>query len=163
MNATPDPYQRRKTQTIAAAFGIHLMLGAALVSIYPGMADPVAAEATLAQIRSSPINILYQVAALAVCFTWLHFDARQLDIRRPWWLNVGIVLFSSVFVPYYLYKTRPEGRRAPAIFSFFGVVLGCIVAMMAGMVLAFSLYGPADAPARSAVFSSPTCPAPTFT
>jgi hypothetical protein len=162
VNATPDPLQRRKTQTIAAAFGIHLVLGAALVSLYPGMADPAAAESAVAQIRSSPLNILYQIAALAVCFAWLHFDARQLDIRRPWWLNVGIVLFSSVFVPYYLYKTRPPGRRAPAIFGFFGIVFGCVVAMMIGMMLAFSLYAPSEGSARS-ISLSPPCHAPTFT
>ena len=137
----PDNLRRRKNQAIAAAFGVNLVLGILLVMQYPGLADSTAVEATVEQIRGGGLNLLYQVAIWIVCFTWLHFDSRQLDIRRPWWLNIGIALLTSVFVPYYLYKTRPVGQRGPAILSFFGIVLGCIVAMMLGMTLAFSLHG----------------------
>jgi hypothetical protein len=137
----PDNYRRRKNQAVAAAFGVNLVLGILLVMQYPGLGDPAAAETIVEQIRVSPLNLLYQAAMLLICFTWLHFDSRQLDIRRPWWLNIGIALLTSVFVPYYLYKTRPEGRRGAAILAFFGIVFGCIVSMMLGMTLAFSLHG----------------------
>ena len=151
MNTAPhDVSQRRKTQAIAAAFGINLVLGVLLPMLFPGLTGSGDAEAAVAELRSSPLNIVYQVMTLVACFVWLHFDSRQLDIRRPWWLNAGIVLITSVFVPYYLYKTRPEGHRGQAIFGFFGIVFGCVVAMMIGMALALGL-GAAPMPAAPPV------------
>lgn len=146
----PDNFRRRKNQAIAAAFGVNLLLGVLLVMQYPGLADSMAVEATVEQIRGGGLNLLYQVAIWIVCFSWLHFDSRQLDIRRPWWLNIGIALLTSVFVPYYLYKTRPVGQRGPAILSFFGIVFGCIVSMMLGMTLAFSLHASPTVPGAAA-------------
>lgn len=139
MNAT-DAIQRGKAQAIAAVFGINLVFGALLVALFPGLTDPATAQATIEELRGSPLNIVYQLATLAACFAWLHLDSRQLDIRRPWWLNVGIVLITSVFVPYYLYKTRPAGQRGQAILSFLGVVFGCVIAMMIGMFLGLALH-----------------------
>lgn len=141
MNAPGDNLQRRKTQAIAAAFGLNLAFGILIAHSLAGSTDLASMEASMAQIRGSGLNLLYQAVTLAVCFTWLHFDSRQLDIRRPWWLNVGIVLLLVVFVPYYLYKTRPAGRRGAAIFGFFGLVFGCLVAMMIGMSLAMMIGG----------------------
>lgn len=135
----PDALQRHKAQAIAAVFGINLVFGALLVVFYPGLTDTGTAQATLEQLRGSPLNIVYQLATLLACFAWLHFDSRQLDIRRPWWLNVGIVLITSIFVPYYLYKTRPAGQRGQAILSFLGIVFGSVIAMMIGMFLALAL------------------------
>ena len=51
------------------------------------------------------------------------------------WLNVGIVLLAAVFVPYYLYKTRPAGARVAPILNFFGLVLGCAVTSAVGATL----------------------------
>lgn len=137
-----DPLQRRKTQAIAAVFGINLVFGMLLVALYPDLAiNPENAQQALASLRGSGINLVYEVAILAACFGWLHFDSRQLDIRRPWWLNVGIILLTSVFVPYYLYKTRPSGRRGPAILAFFGIAFGALIAMTIGMFVALAMHG----------------------
>lgn len=141
MNATGDNLQRRKTQAIAAAFGLNLAFGILIAQSLAGATDIASMEAAMAQLRGGGLNLLYQAATLAVCFTWLHFDSRQLDIRRPWWLNVGIVLLLVVFVPYYLYKTRLAGQRGAAILGFFGLVFGCLVAMMVGMSLAMMIGG----------------------
>jgi hypothetical protein len=91
--------------------------------------------------RVSPLGLVYQIVWLTLCFTWLALDGQQLQIRRPWWLNVGIVLAALIFFPYYLYKTRPPGQRAQAIMSAFGVVLGGIFTMSIGMSLAFAMGG----------------------
>jgi hypothetical protein len=69
---------------------------------------------------------------LLIGFRWLHLDAAELDIRRPMWLNVGIVMAAAIFVPYYLYKTRPAGRRLPAIAGFFALVMACAMASALG-------------------------------
>ena len=138
--------QRRKTQAIAAVFGINLVFGVLLVFLYPDLANPAAAQAAIGSLRGSAANIVYEIAVLIVCFIWLGLDSRQLQIRRPWWLNVGIVLLTSVFVPYYLYKTRPPGQRGHAILGFFGIVFGSLIAMTIGMALALALHGGAPAP-----------------
>ena len=82
------------------------------------------------------------LALLVLGFRWLQLDARELDIRRPMWLNVGIVLLAAVFVPYYLFKTRPPERRLVAIASFFGLVIACMLASAFGAVLMATLSGP---------------------
>ena len=141
MTTPGDILQRRKTQAIAATFGLNLAFGILVAHSLAGATDVASMEASMAQVRGSGLNLLYQAMTLAVCFTWLHFDSRQLDIRRPWWLNVGIVLLLVVFVPYYLYKTRAAGHRGGAILGFFGLVFGCLVAMMVGMSLALMIGG----------------------
>lgn len=133
--------QRRKTQAIAAVLGINLVFGVALVLLYPDLGNPATAQAVIGTLRGSGINIAYEIALLVACFIWLGLDSHQLQIRRPWWLNVGIVLLTLVFVTYYLYKTRPPGHRGHAILSFFGIVFGSLIAMMIGMFLALTLHG----------------------
>lgn len=137
-----DTLQKRKTQVIAAVFGVSLVIGGLLVALHPGVfADPAAMPAAMETIRGSGLNIAYQFGVLLLCFAWLEMDSRQLGIRRPWWLNLGVVFLTSVFVPYYLYKTRPQGQRGSAVLAYFGVLLGSVVAMMAGMFLAASFSG----------------------
>ncbi len=145
MNGPVDPLQRHKSQVIATVFGINLIFGVLIATMHPGLADPETAQAAMGALRGSALNIGYQIAILVACFMWLGLDSRQLDIRRPWWLNVGIVLLTSAFVPYYLYKTRPAGQRAQAIMTFFGIVLGGAIAMMAGMAVAL-VFSPAATP-----------------
>lgn len=139
MNAD-DPIQRRKTQVLAALIGVNLVFGALLVMLYPGLAHPTTMQPAMEAFRGSPLNLGYQVVTLIVCFMWLGLDSRQLDIRRPWWLNVGVVFLTVVFVSYYLYKTRPPGRRGDAILRFFGIAIGAIGAMMIGMFMALSMH-----------------------
>ena len=142
MSPTDDPLQRRKAQAIAAVFGIHLVFGAVLVMLHPDLAsNQESMQQAMASVRSSGISYLYQIAVLVACFVWLGCDSRQLDIRRPWWLNLGVIFLTSVFVPYYLYKTRPAGRRGQAILAFVGILFGSFVAMSAGMFLALAVHG----------------------
>ncbi len=144
-----DALQKRKTQVIAAVFGVSLVIGGLLVALHPGLfAHPEAMPAAMQTVQRSGLNLVYQFAVLLLCFAWLEMDSRQLGIRRPWWLNLGVVFLTSIFVPYYLYKTRPQGQRGSAVLAYFGVLLGSMVAMMVGMFLAASFGGnPPSAPA----------------
>jgi amino acid transporter len=139
VNDFNDLLQRRKNQVISAVFGINLVFGVLIVMMFPGLIEPTTSQAAIAELRNSPLNLGYQFAALVVCFLWLGLDSKQLDIRRPWWLNVGIVLFTSLFVPYYLYKTRPSGHRLRAILSFFGIVIGGAFVMTIGAFMALAM------------------------
>jgi hypothetical protein len=113
----PD-YRRQKQVALITLVGASLVLGILTAALHLE--------------RTSGFTLLGSLAILVIGFRWLQIDAAQLDIRRPMWLNVGIVLAAAIFVPYYLYKTRPQGRRGPAIVFFFALVLGCAFASELG-------------------------------
>jgi hypothetical protein len=139
---TTDALQARKTQVLAAVFGVSLLIGGLLVGLHPELlANPSAMPVAMQAVQGSPLNLAYQFCVLLLCFAWLEMDSRQLGIRRPWWLNLGVVFLTSIFVPYYLFKTRPQGQRGSAILAYFGMLFGSVIAMMAGMFLAASLGG----------------------
>ncbi|MEP7043301.1 MAG: hypothetical protein ABI843_09570 [Dokdonella sp.] len=129
MNTPAPDTRKQKHGALIALIGVSFVLGI------------VDAALTLPSSESGArlaYTLVGNIALLILGFRWLQLDARELDIRRPLWLNVGIVLLAAVFVPYYLYKTRPAGRRLPAIGGFFGVVFGCMLATAVG-ALAMSL------------------------
>jgi hypothetical protein len=97
--------------------------------------------------RYNGFALLGSLAILFIGFRWLQLDSAELDIKRPLWLNVGIVMAAAIFVPYYLYKTRPSGRRGPAIVFFFGLVLACAFASEIGGSLMVYFSGDATPPA----------------
>jgi hypothetical protein len=41
-------------------------------------------------------------------FSWVYYDNLQYDYKRTAWFNVGLIAFSGIFFPIYLYKTRPN-------------------------------------------------------
>lgn len=149
MNDLHDLLQKRKSQVISASFGINLVFGILIVMLFPGLTDPATSQAALTALRESSISLGYQAAALVLCFVWLGLDSKQLDIRRPWWLNIGIVFFTSLFMPYYLYKTRPAGERLPAIVRFFGILFGGAFAMVIGAFLAMMMSPTAAVPSAT--------------
>ena len=135
MSATPDILRRHKQRAIVSAYGISLVCGILFAIHFPGLTRPETLQASMESLRVHWINWMYQVAMLLACFAWLHADARELDIRRPWWLNVGIILVPPVFVPYYLYKTRAPGRRLQPILVFFAILVSSGFAMVVGLTV----------------------------
>ena len=139
MNDAPPTLQRQKQAALVALLGASVVLG--IVEVALGL-----------PMQNSPDRLLFtfvgNLALLVLGFRWLQLDARELDIRRPLWLNIGIILLAAVFVPYYLFKTRPPERRLVAIAAFFGVVVACMLASAFGAMLMSALSGtPAPAPA----------------
>ncbi|HVV95885.1 MAG TPA: hypothetical protein VHC92_01960 [Rhodanobacteraceae bacterium] len=117
ISTTPD-YKRQKQIALSTLIGASLALGVV--------------DAAMQLQTSSGLTLLGSLAMLVIGFRWLTLDSAELDIRRPMWLNVGIVMAAAIFVPYYLYKTRPAGRRLPAIAGFFALILACAFASAIG-------------------------------
>jgi hypothetical protein len=113
-----------------ALMGVSLLLGIIETALVP---EPATGD------RAFLVELFGTVVMLLVGFYWLHFDSRERGIRRPTWLNIGIVMLALVFVPYYLYKTRPAGRRATPIVAFFGLIFGSVVMSSVGALLMSSL------------------------
>ncbi len=125
-------YRQQKQNTLIALGGASLLIG--IIDIALGLPSAQDGARLL-------VTLLGNLVLLVIGFRWLSLDSRQLDIRRPTWLDVCIILFAAIFVPYYLYKTRPAERRLPAIGAFFGVVFGCMFATAIGASLMMMLSG----------------------
>ena len=54
----------------------------------------------------------------ALVFTWVHIDARERQFKKSKWLNVGVLGLSIVFVPVYLLRSRPTGKKGRALLGF---------------------------------------------
>ena len=138
MNEAPEHWQRQKTTAITAMLGVSLVTGIAITALAPN-----ATETGL----PLGIQLAANVMLFVLGFRWLQADSAQLDIRRPVWLNVSIVLLAAVFVPYYLFKTRPDGRRLAPILGFYGLIVGCVIATTIGILLMGGGQPPVSAPA----------------
>lgn len=136
MSDAPDRWQRQKATSIAAMLGVSVAIGIVVAAVAPNAAE-----------SGMPLGIQIgaNVMLLVLGFRWLQADSAQLDIRRPTWLNVGIILFAAVFVPYYFYKTRPEGQRFSPIMRFFGLVFACAFLSILGTTV-MTMLQPASAP-----------------
>jgi peptidoglycan/LPS O-acetylase OafA/YrhL len=132
VNTVPPTLHRQKQAALVALLGASVVLG--IVEVALGL-----------PMQNSPERLGFtfagNLALLVLGFRWLQLDARELDIRRPLWLTVGIVLLAAVFVPYYLFKTRPPERRLVAIAAFFGLVFACMLASAFGALLMGALSG----------------------
>lgn len=111
-------YRKQKQIALTTLIGASLVLGIV--------------DSALQLQSSSGLTFVGSLAMLIIGFRWLTLDSAELDIRRPMWLNIGIVMAAIIFVPYYLYKTRPAGHRLPAIASFFAIVLACAMTSAIG-------------------------------
>lgn len=138
MSEMQERWQRQKATAIAAMFGVSLATGIVVTAIAPD-----AAEAGL----PLGIQLTANVLLFVLGFRWLQADSAALDIRRPTWLNVGIILLAAVFVPYYFYKTRAEGARLMPILRFFGLIFALAVTSAIGSTLMTLLQPGAPAPA----------------
>lgn len=121
--------RKQKSAAIAAMLGVSLVTGIIIAALAPA---PVTSDTGMT--LSAP-QIIANVVLILLGFRWLQVDSAQLDIRRPLWLNIGIVLLAAVFIPYYFYKTRPAGARLTPILGFFGLVIACAVASAIGTTL----------------------------
>jgi ribose/xylose/arabinose/galactoside ABC-type transport system permease subunit len=70
-----------------------------------------------------------------LCFVWYCRDGDARSYIRSRWLNVAMITVTMFTVPYYLWRSRPQGQRLRAIMRYagFGVLLGGVAAL--GFVL----------------------------
>jgi hypothetical protein len=130
---SPAPDTRRQKHTALIA-----LVGAAVVL---GIVDTALGLPSTDSAGRLAFTFGGNIALLLIGFRWLQIDATELAIRRPTWLNVGIILLAAVFVPYYLYKTRPADHRLPAIAGFFGLIFACMIGSAIGALLMTSISG----------------------
>jgi len=76
-----------------------------------------------------------------LCFYWYRLDSDEHGYRRNKWLNIGVVMFALVAVPYYLARSRAAGKKVRALLRFAGFALLQLVAAFIGGVAGAVVYG----------------------
>lgn len=67
-------------------------------------------------------------------FAWYRHDSDEQGYRRTIWLNMGVLVASPLAVPYYLLRSRPAGKRLPAMARLAGFAVLMVLATALGMV-----------------------------
>jgi len=76
------------------------------------------------------------IVITGIIFAWVRIDSYEHQFQRSPLLNIGIVGVAFVFVPVYLYKSRPSGSRAKVLGYFVLCFFGYIAVSYAGMEVA---------------------------
>ena len=87
MNDQATLWQKQKSSAITAMFGLSLITGIVIAALSPHNA---------ASGMPLGIQLVANVLLFVLGFRWLGADSAERDIRRPMWLNVGIVLLAVV-------------------------------------------------------------------
>lgn len=72
-------------------------------------------------------------------FYWFRLDREQRGWPRSRWLSTAIVFLTPLAIPWYIARSRPQGRKLRGVLRFFGYVLLMLGASMAGGLLALLL------------------------
>ena len=99
-------------------------VGVVVSGVLAGLADGLFADA---QSVGPTTRLLADfgptVVGVGFIFAWLHYDEKEHAYRRSPLLNIGIVLLALIFVPVYLVRSRPPGRRFRAVLGFVAVLV----------------------------------------
>jgi len=115
-----------KTLVLVALAIVSFMSGAVDQYFYPGVTFP-------------PTAMVYMVLGLLLLFAWYRLDADQRGYRRSPFLNVGVILFAIVALPYYFFRSRGAKGGFLATGAFLGAYVVCSALLTAGIYAAY--YG----------------------
>jgi hypothetical protein len=107
-----------------------LALLLAVTAVY-GVVD---ARQMALHIQYSGWEVLSTLMFSFLCFCWYRLDSDVLMYRRTALLNVGIVMFAVLAVPYYLVRSRPAGQKGRALLRLAGFCALLVVAAGIGGV-----------------------------
>ncbi|MFK2873218.1 hypothetical protein [Dyella lipolytica] len=80
--------------------------------------------------------VLVAISAFLM-FLWYRLDTEQRSYRRTYLLNVGVVGFSLIALPYYFFRSRGVKGGFVASSLFFLAILGSFFVSMAGRYLVY--------------------------
>lgn len=111
----------------AAMALLALMFVSALVEAAAGLRE-----------REEPLLWTFMSGLLSsfLSFYWFRLDREQRGWPRSRWLSTAIVFLTPLAIPWYIARSRPQGRKLRGVLRFFGYVLLMLVVSMAGGMLA---------------------------
>ncbi len=78
--------------------------------------------------------------ATFILFAWYYYDSECRGYPRSTWLNIGVVGFALVAIPYYLIRSRPPGQKGKALLKCLGFCVLSSIATGIGELLG-SFFG----------------------
>jgi hypothetical protein len=82
---------------------------------------------------------LFLLVTTALLYVWYYRDAAEQKFQRSARLGGAVILVSILAIPYYLWRSRPPGRRGRALLKFAGLFVLSFVVVLLGE-LAVMLY-----------------------
>jgi peptidoglycan/LPS O-acetylase OafA/YrhL len=83
--------------------------------------------------------VLSRVMAGSLVFLWYFLDSNERHYVRSKWLNIGVVAIALIAIPYYLFRSRPPGKRLSAFMRCIAYVVLLRVFGLAGSLLIFAM------------------------
>ena len=77
------------------------------------------------------------ISVSVLIFGWVHLDAKERQYQKSKWLNVGVLALSLIFVPVYLFRSRPKGQKLRALAGYVFTLLGYAGFGYAGSLAAY--------------------------
>lgn len=104
-----------------------------LVMVADGYSDATYASRGLQQPVewTLPLTLFFSF----LTFLWYRRDSDDVGYARSRGLNIAIILASPISVPYYLVRSRPQGRKLMAVARCAGFALLMVLGEAIGMVL----------------------------
>ena len=65
------------------------------------------------------------IALSLIIFAWYYFDSEFHTFQRSKWLNIAVVGFAFLAIPYYIFRSREKGQRALALLKLVGFAALC--------------------------------------
>ena len=77
------------------------------------------------------------IVVSVLIFVWVHLDASERHYSKSKWLNLGVLAFSNIFVPVYLFLSRQKGQKLRALAGFVLALLSYLGFGYAGSLVAY--------------------------
>lgn len=112
-------------QRILIAILLVMLLAGGLDATYGARGAPLPLALT------APLTL----AISFLCFVWYRRDSDTMGYARSPWLNACVILLVFIGIPYYLLRSRPQGRKLVALAKCLGFGVLMVLADAVGMVL----------------------------
>jgi len=112
------------------------LFGAAFVA---GLAQP-----WVEGFRGNAVALFFWCEVLVysmLIFGWVYVDSSGHGYTRPRWLDLGVIALALIFVPVYLVKSRPPGRRARALGRFLLAAGAFVLSAFVGSLISALVQG----------------------
>src|SRR5687767_5825003 len=96
----------------------------------------------LSEQAAQAVQIASTATFAGLVFAWYRFDAEDRGYQRSALLNVGIIVFSLIFLPYYLFRSRGAKAGSLAVLGALGILAGVFALVFVGAFLSYYV-GPA--------------------
>jgi hypothetical protein len=87
-------------------------------------------------VRKVPVPLWWDafsiISLIMLILTWYHFDSSTRGYVRSKWLNAGVLFAAVIAIPYYLIRSRQDGKKIMALVRLLGFAMLSLISMIIG-------------------------------